>query len=359
MTNQSASSGKGLMRRPSFRKLAVFVSTLAVLPRGYSWVPTNKRILLPNPATRAFSTIESESSGILIENEEVDRRIRFGGVGRLYAAEEDPTLTSSISDDQPSDSVQAILDRLQDATVAVVGLGGVGSWAAEALCRSGVGNLILIDLDDICASNINRQLHALSSSVGNMKIDEMKRRLLDINPDCNITLIHDFISTDNVHEVIGQHNLTALLDAIDGSQEKSALLAACTDLGIPVVTCGGSAGRKDPTQILVNDLTEISGDKLLASCRKNLRKLYGFPKGMSFQEQQKKENKNKKRKWNIECVYSLEEQKRLPQGSDASSLRRCDGALGTACFVTGTSGFVAAARVIDMIAENRLVAPRR
>lgn len=82
-----------------------------------------------------------------------------------------------------------VLHRLHQSTVAIIGLGGVGSWAAEALCRSGVGNLILIDLDDICISNTNRQLHALTSTVGQMKIDEMKRRLLDINPGCNVTLM--------------------------------------------------------------------------------------------------------------------------------------------------------------------------
>ena len=105
-----------------------------------------------------------------------DWMLRFGGVARLYANK---------GNESPND----ILHRLHHSTVAIIGLGGVGSWAAEALCRSGVGNLILVDLDDICVSNTNRQLHALTSTVGQMKIDEMKRRLLDINPRCNVTLM--------------------------------------------------------------------------------------------------------------------------------------------------------------------------
>jgi tRNA A37 threonylcarbamoyladenosine dehydratase len=96
--------------------------------------------------------------------------------------------------DSSLDPHLAVVDRLAESTVVVIGIGGVGSWAAEALCRSGVGNLILVDLDDICISNTNRQLHATSSTTGKRKIDEMKRRLLDINPDCNVTNIHDFVS---------------------------------------------------------------------------------------------------------------------------------------------------------------------
>ena len=233
-----------------------------------------------------------------------------------------------------------VIERLSKATVVVVGLGGVGSWAAEALCRSGIGNLILIDLDDICISNTNRQLHALSSTVGKMKIDEMKRRLLDINPACNISLIHDFVSEDNIDDIFTSiPGVTACLDAIDGSIGKSSLIAACARHRIPIVTCGGSAGRSDPTKIVCDDLTKITCDRLLSSCRKMLRQTYGFEHGKPFSEIKKG---NVPRKWRINAVYSLEPQKKLPGGSDSSSLRRCDGALGTACFVTGTCGFVAA-----------------
>ena len=250
----------------------------------------------------------------------------------------------------------SVVERLASFKVIVIGLGGVGSWAAEALCRSGIGNLVLIDLDDICISNTNRQLHALSSTVGKMKIDEMKRRLEDINPQCNVTLVHDFISVENVDEILSVYSgpRTVCLDAIDGSMAKSALLAACSAYQIPIVTCGGSAGRQDPTRMVCDDLTRVSGDRLLSTCRRNLRKFYGFEEGKSFQEN--KEGKAT-RKWNIKAVYSTEPPKSVPQGVNGSSLRRCDGALGTACFVTGAAGFVAAGVVVHDIATNRLVPP--
>jgi len=289
-------------------------------------------------------------------------RTAFGGIGRLYS---DVSPTSR-------DQVDDVIRTLKNSHVIVFGLGGVGSWAAEALCRSGVGHLTLIDLDDICQSNLNRQLHATTETIGRLKIDEMKKRLESIHPGCNITLVHDFISPDNVHEILhfifgtegtaggttmGELKQKIILDAIDGSKEKSALLAACADLSIPVVTCGGSAGKKDPTKIVYEDLIYIKGDKLLSTCRKSLRKHYGFAEGLPHHQRMKL--KKKEKPWHITAVYSMEEQKALAAGDDASSLRRCDGALGTAVFVTGTVGFTAAARVIDMLVNDQLSPPRR
>lgn len=292
------------------------------------------------------------SSTTTTEEDENSYRLRFRGVARLY---------DSIDEDE-----SILLDRLRQSSVTIIGIGGVGSWAAEALCRSGIGSLTLVDLDDICISNTNRQLHATLSSVGRMKVDEMKRRLLDINPDCNVTTILDFVTADNVHDILlastsTTSNTSVVLDAMDGGKEKAALIAACTDLKLPVVTCGAAAGRVDPTSIVIDDLARVEGDKLLASCRKDLRKYHAFKEGMSFREKQN--SKRKVQKWNIPCVYSLEEQKQLRKGQtcsfSSSSLRRCDGALGTACFVTGTYGFVAASCIVSMIARNELVVPRR
>lgn len=258
-------------------------------------------------------------------------------------------------------TVDTVLDRLHSATVAVIGIGGVGSWAAESLCRSGVGNLILVDLDDICISNTNRQLHATSSAVGKMKIDEMGRRLRDINPACNVTLVHDFVTVDNANATVRSMmpEVTACIDAIDGMQEKTALMLACVENGIPIVTCGGAAGRTDPTKIVVDDLTKVQEDRLLFKCRKLLRQKHGFPKvPMPGQGR-----KNRVRKWRIPAVYSTEIQQRVVAGEanadNGSSFRTCDGALGTACFVTGTYGFVAAGKVVEMIAQDQLVAPKR
>lgn len=288
--------------------------------------------------------IQEENNDETIEQ----RNLRFAGIGRLY----------STNNDSSSDDYLKVVDRMTKATVIVVGLGGVGSWAAEALCRSGVGSLVLIDLDDICISNTNRQLHAMSGSVGKFKIDEMANRFHNINPDCNVTLIHDFVSPENVDEILSTvQNVSACLDAIDGTRGKASLIAACARHSIPIVTCGGSAGRTDPSAFVVDDLSRASGDPLLSACRRNLRKLYGFEAGVSLKNKEGKMNKPP-RKWNIRAVFSTEPQKSLPQGSDASSLRRCDGALGTGCFVTGTSGFVAAGEIVSMIAQDKLVLPR-
>ncbi|GKY95418.1 hypothetical protein MPSEU_000503300 [Mayamaea pseudoterrestris] len=298
-------------------------------------------------SSQQHSIIESEAIFGLNDNDvslDESYRLRFTGVGRLYQSSTHPSL------DEP-------LYRLQKATVAVIGLGGVGSWAAEALVRSGIGHIVLIDLDDICVSNTNRQLHALTSTVGQFKIDAMQQRLLQINPNVNVTLIHDFVNADNVHDLLNPQ-WTAVVDAIDGSRGKSALLAACADLRMPVVTCGAAAGRVDPTQIRVGDLTIVEGDKLLASCRKELRKYHGFAQGYSFRDKQKLNKKPKQ--FHIQTVYSLEEQRTaLVQSDTAQSLRVCDSALGTACFVTGTYGFVAAGRIIDMIVNDKLLSPRR
>eukprot|EP00571_Detonula_confervacea_P015122 CAMPEP_0172308706 /NCGR_PEP_ID=MMETSP1058-20130122/9222_1 /TAXON_ID=83371 /ORGANISM="Detonula confervacea, Strain CCMP 353" /LENGTH=400 /DNA_ID=CAMNT_0013021185 /DNA_START=168 /DNA_END=1370 /DNA_ORIENTATION=+ len=278
----------------------------------------------------------------------VNRGLRFSGVGRLYANTDTST------------TVDAVLDRLTSATVAIIGIGGVGSWAAESLCRSGIGNLILVDLDDICISNTNRQLHATTSAVGKMKIDETKTRLLDINPKCNVTLVHDFVTVENANTLLESllPQLTACIDAIDGMYEKTALILACVDHGIPIVTCGGAAGRMDPTQIVVDDLTKVQEDRLLFKSRKLLRQKHGFPK-VAMPGQGKK---IRVRKWRIPAVYSTEVQQKPPSTSldeNVSSFRTCDGALGTACFVTGTYGFVAASKVVEMIALDKLEVPKK
>jgi len=277
-----------------------------------------------------------------------DYELRFGGVGRLYATADAPSAV--------------VLERLQKAAVVVIGVGGVGSWAVEALARSGVGTLVLVDLDDVCISNTNRQLPALSSTVGQMKLDVLQQRLQDINPEAQVHLVHDFVTADNVQEIIdvieekleGQ-TISAVIDAIDGAKEKASILATCRDRAIHVVTCGGAAGRVDTRAVQIKDLTVIQNDKLLATTKKYLRKHYGFPRGLPFRELQKG---RKVQKWYLDGVYS-EELVQSETEDNNSSLRQCDGALGTACFVTGTFGFVAASTVIERIALDRLRAPRK
>ncbi|KAL7427423.1 hypothetical protein ACHAXH_000903 [Discostella pseudostelligera] len=302
-----------------------------------------------------FSLYESPSDAT---DHFVERELRFAGVARLYTDKDT--------------SINTVLNRLSSATVAIIGLGGVGSWSAESLCRSGIGNIILIDLDDICISNTNRQLHATSSNVGKMKIDVMKSRLLDINPHCNVTLLHEFVTVENANELLSSllPNLTACIDAIDGMYEKTALLLACVHHGMPIITCGGAAGRMDPTKVVVDDLTKVTEDRLLFKCRKLLRQEYGFPKVPIVSGKAKAEGRV--RNWRIQAVYSTEvQQKTMIKGIEhtdgtsnvndvpSSSFRTCDGPLGTASFVTASYGFAAAWKVVEMIASDKLVVPKK
>ena len=316
---------------------------------------------------QAIASEDTESAASVYSSEERD--LRFAGVGRLYTTAQNKKQSAETQGEQPlREGHLGVIDRLEASRVVVVGLGGVGSWAAEALCRSGVGHITLIDLDDICISNTNRQLHALSTSVGQMKIDAMQSRLKEINPECEVTLIHDFVSKENADEIwntieeLSPKAVNACLDAIDGSDAKTAWIASCARRKVPIVTCGGSAGRTDPTKFICDDLTRAKEDPLLSSCRKNLRKYYGFQEGVSPGEKARdpstgKLRKKLPRKWKIQAVYSTESPRSVPK--ESSSMRRCDGALGTACFVTGASGFVAAGKVVDMIANNKLPKPKQ
>ena len=306
----------------------------------------------------AVSRIITCFSNIASNNDVTDDYyLRFAGVGRLYANN-----SSSLVQEE---NVMSVLNRLVRATVIIVGLGGVGSWASEALCRSGIGSLVLVDLDDVCISNMNRQVHALSSTIGKFKIEEMKQRLHQINPMCNVTLLHDFVSKENVQAMIEKFLFlypppTALcvLDAIDGKIEKAALIASCAALKIPVVTVGGSAGKTDPTCVVLQDLARVQDDRLLFACRKILRQEYGFKKPNLMKPTRPA------KKWHIMAVHSTERRKEEvdvdsaeESSQQSSSFRICDSSLGTACHVTGTFGFVAASCIVDMIANDNLIKP--
>lgn len=180
---------------------------------------------------------------------------RFGGVIRLFG--------------------HAGYQRLANAAVAVVGLGGVGSWAVEALARSGVGELLLIDLDHVAESNINRQLHALDATLGASKAEVMRARVAQINPSCRVALIDDFVSEQNVAELIGS-SVHAVIDAIDQVAAKAALIALARGRGQPIIVCGGAGGRTDSLALARADLAHTTGDPLLAAVRARLRRHYGF-----------------------------------------------------------------------------------
>lgn len=251
---------------------------------------------------------------------------RFGGLGRLYGKE--------------------ALGRLRSAHVAVVGLGGVGSWAVEALARSGIGQLTLIDLDDVCISNVNRQLHALEGELGKPKVEVMTRRVQAINPDCKVHAQHCFFLKSNAEEIFAAR-FDAVLDAIDSPSLKCVLIAMAHQRGIPIVTVGGAGGRRDPTAIKVTDLAFSSHDRLLHEVRRKLRREYGFPRG--------------ERAFGIECILS-KEAPMYPTKSGAVCHERpadpdlrldCNSGFGTASFVTGAFGLIAAGRLVEQIAMGK------
>jgi len=257
--------------------------------------------------------------------------LRFDGVQKLYGND--------------------ALMRLRKACVIVVGLGGVGSWAVEALARSGVGSLVLVDLDEICISNTNRQLHALKHTVGKSKARVLAERVNQINPECEVNVREQFVFEDDAFEVLceeaqraGVRNETvALLDACDGTKEKAAMVMAAHRLGMHMVLCGAAGGKADPTAIRCADLTRVNNDALLRQVRQTLRKVHGFPAS----ELKKSRRAAAHAKWGVACVYSGEKAK--PAEGDVGTV--CD-RFGTACFVTGAFGFAAAAQLVASIARG-------
>lgn len=243
------------------------------------------------------------------------------------------------------------LARLRAGHVAVVGLGGVGSWTVEALARSGVGSLTLVDLDDICVTNTNRQLPALASTVGQAKAAVLAHRARDINPDLVLTVVDDFLSPDNVREII-RPEMSFVVDAVDDAPAKTSMVTACTDLGVPLVLSGGAGGRRNAAAVSVADLTQATNDGLLRRLRKRLRRLHGFAADIE---------------WNIPTVFSPERQVFPAPDGEVCELRPKDGPVrldcasgfGAAAFVTGSYGFAAASVVVEHIALGRRIAPRR
>lgn len=242
---------------------------------------------------------------------------RFGGIGRLYG--------------------KVALQKLSQAHVCVIGIGGVGFWIVEALARTGVGQISMIDMDDICVTNINRQIHALSGSVGQLKTEVMKQRVMLINPQCKVNIIDDFISPDNLADCL-QCNYDYVIDAIDNVRTKAALIAYCKRHKIRIITVGGAGGKTDPSQIQIADLTKTIQDPLAAKVRSVLRKEYGF-------------NQNGKRKFGIDCVFSSQQLifPKVDGDCEVSATMNCANGFGAVTMVTATFGFFAASRVIDKL----------
>jgi tRNA A37 threonylcarbamoyladenosine dehydratase len=258
-----------------------------------------------------------------------DYQLRFGGISRLYG--------------------QKGAQVIQDSHFCVIGIGGVGSWAAEALARNGVGEITLIDLDDICVTNINRQIHALTTTVGLSKVDVMAERIKEINPECKINVIEDFVTPDNLQTLL-LATYDYVIDAIDSVNVKTKIIAYCKRNKLPIITIGGAGGQTDPTQIQICDLSQTYQDPLLAKVRNQLRREHSF-------------SRNVKRRFSIDAVFSTEQ---LMYPSDDGSVCHqkpdkdgamkldCSGGFGATTHVTATFAFFAVSRSIKKLLNKKL-----
>lgn len=254
---------------------------------------------------------------------------RFSGIDRLYG--------------------RGAVARFAASRVAVIGMGGVGSWIAEALARTGFGHLTLIDADDICVSNTNRQLPALAGQYGRMKVESMAERCRAINPQISVEPIAGFLLPSNLDEMIDR-GFDLVLDACDSLKTKVELIAWCRRRKLPLVVVGAAGGRTDATLVRVRDLSRTEQDAMLALIRKRLRAGFNFPR-------------NADRYFGVSAVYSLENV-RYPQangsvcgvrpdaGGDALKLD-CSGGLGAATHVTGAFAFAAVGRGIELVLKGR------
>ena len=255
--------------------------------------------------------------------DDVDFARRFGGIGRLYG--------------------EPALERFRAAHVCVIGVGGVGSWVVEALARSAIGHLTLIDLDNVAESNINRQIQALSSTIGMPKIEALRQRIAEINPFCQVTLVEDFIDLENIETLVANQGFDYVVDAIDSVKPKAALIAWCSANKMPLVVVGGAGGQIDPTKVEIRDLARTEQEPLLKKVRKLLRAQYGFSRG-------------EKQKYHIDAVFSMEPL-RYPETGEACEIDdngitglNCAG-FGSCMVVTATFGMVTAGQVLRRLAE--------
>jgi tRNA threonylcarbamoyladenosine dehydratase len=255
--------------------------------------------------------------------EAADAARRFSGLERLYGVEG--------------------AARVRAAHVLVVGIGGVGSWTAEALARSGVGRLTLIDLDHVAESNINRQIHALESTVGQAKVLAMQERIAQINPECKVLAIDEFVEPGNWLQLLasareGAGEVTAVIDCCDQPKAKLTLAQWARETRARFITVGAAGGKRQAHKVDIDDLSQVTHDPLLAQLRQRLRKEHGAPR--------------EGRKIGVTCVFSREAVA-PPDAScaieDADGTLNCHG-YGSVVAVTATFGQCAAGWVIDQIA---------
>ena len=256
-------------------------------------------------------------------------RERFAGIDRLYGV--------------------GTVDLLSTRRVAVVGMGGVGSWVVEALARTAVGHLTLIDADDICVSNTNRQLPALAGQYGRNKAEAMAERCRAINPDIQVEAIASFLTVSNMVELLDR-DFDLVIDACDSFRVKVETIAWCRRRKLPILTVGAAGGRTDPTLVRIRDVSRTEHDAMMALIRKKLRSDFNFPKNAS-------------RYFGVPAVYSLENVK-YPQadgsvcgirpnlGADAALKLDCGAGLGAATHITGAFAFAAVGKALEMLMKK-------
>lgn len=250
---------------------------------------------------------------------------RFGGLSRLYGPD--------------------AARRLSGAHVCVVGVGGVGSWTVEALARSGVGRITMIDMDDVCITNVNRQLHAVDGAIGRPKVQVLVERIQSIHPECDVRAVTEFFTAESAARLLAEP-FDFVVDAIDSLANKCLLIASCKERAQPVLTVGGAGGRRDAAAMRVADLAESIHCDLLRAVRRTLRHEYGFPNG-------------KRDRFGVPSVFSVEHPsypwrdgtcRMHPEPGEKTALD-CGSGMGTAAFVTGTFGFVAAGEVVNRLCQ--------
>jgi len=259
---------------------------------------------------------------------------RFGGIQRLYG--------------------MAAADVLREMHVFVAGVGGVGSWVVEALARTGVGKLTFIDGDTVDVGNANRQLHTLTDTFDQSKVEVMAERVRQINPACEINAIHEYINMENMNGYLdnkdGEGGYDYVVDALDSIKFKSNMIAYCKRNKVPIIATGGAGGLTDPSMIHVADLSKTFNDPLAAKVRSRLRGEFNF-------------SRNPKRSFGVECIFSSQQQV-YPKDDGTVSHEKpgihgvsldCRFGYGSASFVTASFGFVAASRVVNKTLKKRLV----
>mgnify|MGYP003336448759 FL=1 len=254
---------------------------------------------------------------------------RFGGLARLYGAD--------------------ALPRLASARVCVVGVGGVGSWIVEGLARSAIGAITMIDLDDVCITNVNRQLPAIDGHIGRPKVEVLAERVRGINPACRVEAVAEFFTEASAARLLASP-CEFVVDAIDRMSQKALLIAGARSLGRKVLTVGAAGGRRDGTRVRVGDLGEAGGDELLRQVRRRLRREHGYVAG----------SERGLTRMGIAAVWSDEEP--VYPWSDGTcaaepepggNLRLdCASGFGSAVFVTATFGLAAAGEVVRRIATG-------